>query len=317
MGLLNKALIIDNREDYFSPDIQSMMSSLDSINNGLDFPSVLFSHIMDALHIHKGALLLPEDEFSFIPWAETGFDKTTSRRIRIPRSLLEIIRRKDSYDFFELYGTELDTMRDFFSFREFSVTDLILFAPILFENQLMAILLISQADVLNRNHADKKDIFKELSDSTGPLLFNRREIILNKLEEISLDNDNFEEILNQYIDQYKNSSFLGLTLFIDQFIVFLNKKNYSSVPQRIKQDILRLLKTLIAQRGDVFNYSKDSFIILLKKGRVEEAELFVHQIGLSLCYFYKVSSSDFKPVYNIIRFPEDKQSFRELVNSFN
>jgi hypothetical protein len=121
MGLLEKALILD-QINIVSPNIQNMINYLDSEEIGLDFPTSLFSHIKKEFKIIKGALFLPEADSSFVPWAKTGFDRTTSRRIRIPHSIINSIQKRKTYNIIELSGTKIEIMREYFSFREFAVT---------------------------------------------------------------------------------------------------------------------------------------------------------------------------------------------------
>jgi len=312
MGLLDRALIVDKKEETFSPDVGKMMNSLQLISAGIEFPSILFSHIVKEFHITKGALLLPQENLSFVPWAETGFDRTTSRRIRIPEILLDGIKENESYNFIELKNSEIDILKDYFSFREYSVTESVTIIPLIADDQIIAILLICSGDILNLSSEAKLTIFNNLSDSAAPLLFSKRESVFSKFELITDNEVNIDKAVGKFINNQKNSSFLLLSISLEEFIRFMRNKDSNAIAFRLKQDILRLVKTLIAENGEVINGTKDSLIILLKASRIAEAEMFVHQIGLSLSYFYKISTSDFKPDFHVKKYPEDGNTAEEL-----
>lgn len=323
MGLLDKALVLDDvdiKEErssgFFSPDIQRIMNTLSSTTSGIDFPSTLFAQIKNEFEITKGALLLPEENLHFVPWAETGFDRTTSRRIRIPQTIIEKIHVNNSYKLIELSKSEIEVMSDYFSFREFSVTESVLIAPLYSEKQLVAIVFISQGSIMSESRENKIKLFSALSDKAGPLLFNKRESILNKMEEFGHD-DTKEKIIDGFIGELKDSGFLLLSIQLSSFIQYIMDNGANSISFRIKQDILRLIKTLVSNKGEVINSENNSVILLLKAGRIEEAELFIHQIGLSLCFFYKITTDNYKPEYTILKYPDDGGTASELLQTLS
>lgn len=316
MGLLDRALVIENRVVLFSPDIDKMVYSLSTEEKGLNFPSTLFSCIVDEFQITKGALLLPLEGSPFVPWAEIGFDRTTSRRIRIPDSLLILIKNSQIYKYLEMNSSEIELMKEYLSFREYSVTKSMIVAPIFAESSLMGLLVISEGEIFNQSAGFKQRIFKKLSDKAGQLLSSKRESILNKLDTISTNGNTAEVTVKKYIDDSTIESFLLLSFSISEYIYFITQKDSNALTFRIKQDILRLIKTLISARGEVFNGSVDSILILLKAGRKEEAEMFVHQINLSLSLFFKITLNGFKPQYNIRKYPDDGVITEELILNF-
>lgn len=319
MGLLDKALIIDNsteRESVFSPDINRMMASLNSSSTGLDFPGTLFKHLVDEFHIEKGALLLPQDNSPYVPWAETGFDQTTLRRIRIPYSLVESLKNGQFYSFLELEKSDIESLKDYFSFREFSVTAKITIAPLFAEREIIALLFISKGEIADQSTGYKQKILKKLSDEAGPLLFEKRGNIINKLEIMEFNENSVEETISRYIGKHKESVFLLISVSISDFPKHFQDRNMSSLSFRIKQDILRLVKTLISNKGEVYSGDKDTLIIILKGERTVEAEMFVHQIGISMKYFFKITNSDYTPRFQVKKYPDDGKTAEELTSDF-
>ncbi len=316
MGLLDRALVIDNREVLFSPDIDKMINSLNAEAKGLDFPSTLFSRIVKEFQITKGALLLPQLDSPFVPWAEIGFDRTTSRRIRIPDSLLTNIKNSQTYQYLELNNSEIEQMKEYLSFREYSVTKTVIIAPLFAERSLMALLVISEGEIFKQSTGFKQRVFEKLSYEAGQLLSSKRDSIINKLESITADGDSPEVTVERYINDSSIESFLLLSFSIGEYISFIIKKDSNALSFRIKQDILRLVKTLISDRGEVFNGGADSILILLKAARKEEAEMFVHQINLSLSLFFKITLNGFKPQYIIRKYPDDSIKTEELISNF-
>lgn len=316
MGLLDRALVIDNRELIFSPDINKMINSLNAEAKGLDFPSTLFSRIVKEFQITKGALLLPQEDSPFVPWAEIGFDRTTSRRIRIPDSLLINIKNSDTYQYLELNSSEIEQMKEYLSFREYSVTKSVIIAPLFSNNSLLALLVISESEVFKQTASFKQHTFKKLSDKAGLLLANKRDSIINKLESISADGDTPSESIQKYIIDSSIESFFLLSFSISDYISSITEKDSNALAFRIKQDILRLVKTLISDKGDVFNGGVHSILIILKADRIEEVEMFVHQIKLSLSFFFKITLNGLKPQYDIRKYPDDGINTEELISDF-
>ena len=313
MGLLEKALVVDAGSSFY-PNIHKMIKVLESEQLGLDFPSSLFSHLKRDFQIIKGALFLPETDSHFVPWAETGFDRTTSRRIRIPPSIIKEIQLWDTFNIMELSGTKLEIMRDFFSFREFSVTEKVLIAPILSEKKIIAVLFITDSEILSSPQDEVIIFFETLSREAGPLLLRKRESVLNKLDTIAVKEENPETAINHYIEQMNDKKFLLVSVELIEFIKSIKESDPDSITFRIKQDIVRLIKTLISDKGKVIDTGGSTILILLKGEKDKEAELFVHQIGLSLGYFYKQNIRDFKPDYSIKTYPADGITAEKLLD---
>lgn len=309
MGLLDKALILDKEEEVFSPHIEKMMCSLQLASAGIEFPSLLFSHIIKELKITKGALLLPQEKSAFVPWAEIGFDRTTSRRIRIPESIINTIKNSNSYKIITLKDSQIDLLKEFFSFREYSVTEQVIIIPFMARKEIIAFLLISEGEILQQQTEYIQKIFEQVSFSAGPLLYSKRENIFNKLKSISGNENDIDNSVNGFIQSNKSSEFFLLSVSIGEMIELISNKDTNAISFRIKQDIFRLIKTLLAENGEVIFGNNNSIIILTKAA---EAEMIIHQIGLSLNHFYQISTSDFKPKYLVKKYPDDGQTAEEL-----
>lgn len=320
MGLLDKALTLETEGEKhvknaspFSPDISSLFDTISADAKALDFPSVLFSRIIEALKIEKGALLLADENGRYVPWAVQGFDQTTSRRIRIPETLLTTLNNRDRYTFVELKDAEIDLLKDFFSFREYSVTKSVLIAPIKSEELIIGLLFISEGAFLLRDYNLKKEILNQLSESAGLLLESRRQNIVSKLENLPDGRDDIKDILYRNITKDRDKPFLLLTVSVDELISLIHSRDKGAIDFRIMQDIHRLVKTLIGDRGEVAAKDSKSFFVCLDSSRNEEAELFIHQIGLSLGYFFKVDSSSFKPLWDLVAYPADGATAEDLL----
>lgn len=309
MGLLDKALTIES-----TPSIDSMVESLKSAGIGLDFPSVFFTRFTDLFSIKKGALLLPEEDGKFVPWSVRGFDQTTSRRIRIPDDLMGSLKNSENFSYIELKDSEIDLMKNYFSFREYSVTETLLISPIFADTQLIALLFISEGQLLVEESHNKKEFLKNLSDAVGPLLHSRRETIVSKFEGVQFSSSDLADKISRFISEDETSPFIVLSLSLESFIAKLMNNDPSSIRFRIMQDILRLVKTMIAEKGEVYNKGNDQLIILIKGDRETEAELLVHQIGLSLGYFFKIDTSGLSLSHSMISYPRDGQTAKELVS---
>lgn len=312
MGLLDKILSLDSIQEIFSPDIDSVMGDLESNESGLDFPSILFSRLAGELRIQKGALLLPDEEERFVPWSVTGFDETTSRRIRIPEEIIAPLKENSTYTSLELKGSEVDLMKDFFSFREYSVTERVIISPIKSRGFLVALIFISAGEIFNLENEKRRDILRQISDKAGSLLKIHRDKTINRFEGITLSADETLTKIARFMERCGGKHFIIIRTDVRHYIDLIARKEAGSIRFRIAQDILRLVKTLIGDKGEVQNRETGLFLILIREGRGEEAELLVHQIGLSLGYFFKIDVKSLKPEYTIISYPGDGKTAAEL-----
>jgi len=318
MGLLDRAMTLESDQcaavdhtPLFDPDLNTLFERLNTTEKGLEFPSHLFSGIIEELQISKGALLLPDKNRLYTPWSVEGFDQTTSRRIRIPENLLSTLQN-ESCSFVQFDKDEIELLKDFFSFREYSVTEKVLIAPIKSDNFIVALLFISEGLVLEQPGKVLSDLFSIISHKAGSLLNDKRESILDKLQGVSSEKSDMTDILNSRMTS-DPSPFLLLSLKLDSFITEILKQERGSIDFRIIEDILKLVKTLMGDRGEVTARDSRSLYVLLNSSRRVEAELFIHQIGLSLSYFYKMDKAIFKPLWKMVCFPEEAQTPDELI----
>ncbi|MBN2658800.1 MAG: hypothetical protein JXR86_17230 [Spirochaetales bacterium] len=318
MGLLDKALTLESEMNaeteeslHFNPDLDKIYETLISSTKSLDFPSALFSGLVKELQITKGALLLPDGNDVYTPWAVEGFDQTTSRRIRIPDSFLSI-QNMDLQSHIDLESDEIDQLKEFFSFREYSVTTRVCIAPMKDGNTVIALLFISASGLFYQDRKFISKILQATSDKMGPLLKEKRDTIFSKLEVLSKENNDISKRIIKMIDS-ESSPFSIISLHLQTIIKQIMNRDKNFVEFRIIEDIVRLVKTLLGDRGDVFIRDSRSIHIVLMSSRNEEAELFIHQIGLSLSFFYKLDENRYEPDWHIVRYPEDGNSYRDLL----
>lgn len=314
MGLLDRALTLESpeKDSLFSPNLEKMFLQLSESSEGLDFPSQLHSVLRREFNISKGALLLPDANKLFIPWAITGFDQTTSRRIRIPHNIIISFQDDNSSVFIELKNDEIKPLKDYFSFREYSVTSHILISIIETCNRIVAVLFVTEGEILNQSVQVKEDLLLKLSELAGPLLLEKRENILNKFSEKKSKGENLESIIKTWID-IERKNFLLIKINIESFLNEIRKKDGGSIKVRLMEDIKRLVMTLIGDRGELSSIDSNSFAIIIGSSRPEEADLFIHQIGLSLSFFYKIDNKLFNPICQILNYPADGENAIELI----
>lgn len=313
MGLLNKAISAEKESAVSSPQISSIINALNSADSGLDFPTVLFTKAAEEFSISKGALLLPEKDGNFIPWSVIGYDETTSRRIRIPESLINSIKDSSAYSFIELRDSEINLMKDFFSFREYSVTKSVLIAPLKAENKIIALLFVNEGNILDFTNKVKREMLEELSVKAGPLLHSKREKIVTKFESFQRDVNDISLVIKQFSQESENKSFLVISYSVKDFLEHLTSKDPSVIAFRIMQDIRNLTTTMLSGKGIVSSHGSDKLIFLINGERKEEAELLIHQIGLSLGYFFKTETKEINFPYTILSYPHECSSLEEII----
>ena len=152
MGLLGKASPIPKAgKKKNPPDKPPATSELKARLAGLEpsmfIPVSIFDEIVRVIRIRYGAFLLSDPVDGVLaPWALTGFDSTTRRRLRIPRQIVLRNSRLKQGHIVHLSGKHRSLLQPFFSVREFSLLNSIFLCPVVKEGRLIALLVLASDD---------------------------------------------------------------------------------------------------------------------------------------------------------------------------
>ncbi|GEM_PF-6754261 len=280
-------------EPFDSGKIESLISEIERIPEGLETPVLLFSKIRDFIGIRKGAILLYDPlHMVFAPWSSIGYDETTLHRLRIP------LGANDSFNSLadgNIQLIEADTRneyKNYFSNREFSLIEKIILVPMIHKNKLNAVFLITQLDneeQLTIQHMSH--FFKTLDKTVSKKIYDAREEKLQLLKELKPEDLQSLKSLVKKDILYAKSINAGLHLFTMHFKT-LTERDYwekeTTIDRfRIDEDIARILRSLFSGIGRVIRIKTGTYLVSVYKARNYNFTLIRDQLKYNLDFFFR------------------------------
>ena len=267
--------------------------------------------------IKKGALLLSDSNGEiFLPWSATGYDKTTERRMRLGKTVLESILKDHATEIITLSGKELDQLRDCFSSREFALIESMMICPFAFNNTLLAVLIFSESIYLNAPEDILNLIMTVISETASPLLFEGRDKFLAKLNIKSISsNESIAAVLKKLIASSNGSGDSPKVFCLDvgKVITAIQDVITDLDSFRLKADILQVLTAMMGTSGYVFSGKGNNIIIVSTHDRIPDDELLLHQISTSLKDIFEEMIQPVEIVYSVRSYPADGDSADQLL----
>ncbi len=298
---------------------QTIFSSIAGLKDGIEVPARLFSILHKNLYLTKAALLLYDPiRMLFAPWASVGFDKTTLHRLRIPLGYNKAFNRVANGDVLVLSEEqELAEFKQSFSSREFTALTQIIFTPIIFEEKLLAVILITE--LKDPHMKDISTLLKEISLRAAPIIFRAREEKLKSLKQASFENPEALEDKVQDLAQTcqkKGISLALIKLSLEKLSQAVIRGNAFLDPFRLKEDIAFIIQSLIMDIGNIYNLNKNHVLLLIHGMDETDPELLISHLGLSLKMFFRetVDEGSFNSNQEVRIFPENGEDVLELLS---
>ncbi|MCK4541044.1 MAG: hypothetical protein KAU17_02300 [Spirochaetales bacterium] len=240
----------------------------------MDAPEKLFTLYADFFNIHKGALLiLDREDNQLVCWASKGLDPTTRHHLIVPP---EIVLLNDDPLPRSCVKDELEPFKSFFSIREFSMLEHLHLLPLALDGKIFACFFIIDASPFPESLDTRFSEISSLLHTTGVILSESQLFSILHIEgtEISALTDLFTA-MDFHIDQAREKDdclhFLILPLKI-------TKEEGDVEYYRIKQDILKILSSLVSGVGEVYIYKKNFVLLLVSGHLMNDMDLLTHQI---------------------------------------
>ncbi len=267
--------------------LQKIFSAIGHLQESIEAPAYLFRILKDHLNFSKAALLLYDPlRLVFAPWAIVGFDQTTHHRLRIPLGYNQSFNLIANGDVLIVSSDEeLESFHRCFSSGDFAALDRIQFVPFIFNEKLIALLLVAGTGVeLSTEH------WEQIITRSAPVLFRAREEKMERLKQEFVDTaDSIEEkaatLAKLALD--RGHPFIMIRISLEAAVEKIIQDNPHLDPFRLKEDLSNLVHTLLSDAGKV--YSLDRYLIMLFVYHLEEAdtEFLLHHIELSLRFYFK------------------------------
>ncbi len=275
---------------------------LSQIQDGIEAPGQFFSLLTEHLKLKRAALLLYDPvRLVFAPWAITGFDETTSHRLRIPLSANEPVSRLAEGDIVLISDNdELKLFRQFFSFREYSNLKQLLLVPFIQENKFMGLLLVCETD---DGMDDSIEVFTKLCDRAAGLLYKARERHLESIrrglpEKLETLEKRGHERVHERVRgaalscRKKDIPLIMIRVCLKKIADRILKGNPYSDPFRLREDISRLVLSLFQSVGSVFTVDRQRILILVSNMQRGDSDHLLYHLKCTLRQLFQEISDD-------------------------
>lgn len=333
MGLLRKTIkIITQTKEYPTgkelpmegePHISSLhqlLSTITSLSGGIESIAELFSLLKDFFKLSKSAILLYDPlRMVFSPWASAGLDQTTLHRLRIPLGFNKNFNRVANGEVLIFNESrQIKKFNSFFSARENSAINQLIFVPFIADSKLIAILLIIKMEALI--DLETPGILKEVSLAAAPHIYKARE---NKLGNLSGDSktvtfESLQSRVDELIDKCgkRNRSLVLIKISIEHMLNTVLNYNEFIDPFRLKEDLFRIIGSLLTDIGEIYRLDSNYLILLISEMPIMDPALLLHQLTISLGTFFEILKAEHSMVFDekIIVYPDDGDSAEKLLS---
>lgn len=295
MGLLSKVADFQNNSDSIIRKKKSIIENFflkaKVLNNGFEYSGTLFELFCKYLDIKKGALLISDKNSStFFPSSSLNMDMTTTRHLRIERSILETQFQHYSEIIFK-DDSRIKSFKQYFSIREFSALTSLMLVPFYISGILSALLFI--IDPKN----EKVEIAREISLNSEKLI---ERLLSSRKPFTSISVEEKNDIETKPIIILKDFFDNNISEYFNILIVTMQIKNLKSTilklvtntdSYEISNNIILSIKRLINNSGKLIELSSDKYILLYKIKSGTTPGLILHQINIAISSFFNLTVS--------------------------
>ncbi len=300
-----------------------ILDDLGSLSDGVEFPSRLFTALKKHLSISKGALLLFDpSRLEYAPWSSCGYDQTTLHRLRIALGANETFNALANGRPLSVTSLEQKGLfQRFFSSREFSTVDRLLFAPFIHEETLAGVLLITELKAPFTGEEKLLACLAQISEETSPHVQKARARI-SRVEgppKARRAAESPEEQINRLLTSpaARGKKFLFASLTLAAYCERIASSHEDLDQFRLSEDVRYYLDSFLADLGSAIMLAPNVFLVCLQELPKESLDLFVHQLGLFLGSLFGTSTpgtTDGIVVTKSRIWPDEGSDVRELVS---
>ena len=327
-SLLRKAENVLSEKDSDSTDalskkkkikvlIDTFFSSSFSDDFNLKIPVNTFNFFKHTFSLVKGAAFYAdENDRTFLPWISTGYDKTTSSRLRLSTDDLIKYSDKDFSKPFFIPKSGKTAVKKYFSTREHGLLDDILIIPYTDSSKnLVSFLLISE---LNSVFTSYEELYKysayyqKQSYSTVKRFCKNRKKVKDNTHYLSKSRI-FDEI-ESHADSDKNDSFFILFIDTDIIVEKLFKLSSDIITTGFNMEIYRIFSALTANGGKIFTLPGNSLFLIINSNSLLDKQLLKHQINILLKNMLPDLNSKGADFLNIYSFPSETGIIKDFIH---
>ena len=311
MGLLARACTLDDNSYSEMTDDPSglagtIIASFRHSPENIDFPGKVFRAFQTLIGFTKGSLMLPDNHsMEYYPWISVGFDRTSTRRLRIPFNFPEF----EVEDSALLGDIAPDSLAQMLSNREFGLIRKILIIRMGLKESPSALLLTTDCPWAGEISSGMISAIQQLNDHFGDGI---------KRSRIMMESAGTEEIidLSEWLDSWGMKKATLVTLDVTNAIDTLIETIPGLELYRGRRDVINLLRHITGRMGRLHDLKDGRVLILFPPERLPDHALYLHQLSRSFASaFHSLPSPpDFPAEFRI--WPDEKDVIEENLSGF-
>ena len=305
MGLLDRARTVEKQgSDQTGEDIvekaRRLVDGLLEDTSRIDLPGDAFRGFRNLLKFEKGMLLLPDDgNREYYPWISLGFDRTTSRRLRIPYDLAD--SDGDATRFVvPLEESELTPM---LSTREAGMLNYVTVFRI-GTNPVPSALILTEGRWTEDAQSATSQAIRIFLQGLGNGIDESRSL-MDRLD--SAESSGFDEWIAAWADRP------GLFVIVDASLVIdiLVDRIEGLELYRARRDVVDLLRHVTGRMGRLYDLKDGRVAMLFPPERLPDRDLYLHQLSQALLSAFGVLNEAPEVPAEFLNWPEERDSVAE------
>jgi len=311
MGLLSYIQQLDEeteiqRASHAVDNVEAVLDRFAYNTRHLDYPWGVFSSFQSVIGFSKGALLLPDCSSGiYYLWASTGFDRTTSRRLRVPVDF-PVLRDAVAGSAIILHSEDMERM---LSNRVNELINNLTMIVIGGGERHAAILLA--ADCLKED-AVPDEIQRAiglLNEKLGAGIGACRHIIPNSVESDYVD-------LPIWLQSWGKQEGILILIDLKPAIELLLTAAPGIEPYCARADMVNFLRHVNGRMGRFHDLEDGRVLLMLPPRRLPDRKLYLHQLAASLssAFLNLAEIPSFPAAFR--KWPEEEATIKEHFSGF-
>jgi hypothetical protein len=303
-----------------------ILSAIETLADGIELPSELFTTLATRLAIEKGALLLYDPlRLVYAPWASLGYDQTTLHRMRIGLGANDSFNTLANGSPIVLSDSpSLAPYQQYFSSREFSSISRLVLVPFIATGKLIGILLLTQFQQRFPSEQDFLACLARVAETGSSRLQRAREEKLRRAGAQGLrPGASPQDQIEHYLSSFGSAAtqILLLSLSVEEYAQSILAAHAHLDPFRLHEDFRYFLSAFVSELGAAITLRQGLFFVALQGLDRADIDLFLHQLSSFLHgLFGGNGTSEASTGPRVLRsrsWPEEAGDLRELVEFFS
>jgi len=304
-------------------EIASLLrAALQSLPEGIEMPSHLFTALKTHLSIEKGALLLYDPlRLVYAPWASCGYDQTTLHKLRIALGANESFNAIANGIPLAISDTgALAAYQGYFSSREFASLSRIVLCPFISQEKLIGVLLVTDIRAPLDTEADLLSCLSAAAEAASPIAAKARE---EKLKVAAVPDVRPGATPEEEVERFiaspaaEGKKLLFATLSLAGYAGRIMAAHAHLDAFRLEEDLRYFLGAFVSDLGTAFPLGSGRFLVGLRNFGAGDLDLFLHQLGSFLSMLFGADGgerpSEGPSIEKTRVWPDDGGDIRELL----